>query len=167
MAIVEHKNSAQSLSACVQEHEDKLTAISHKLDRLLNGYLDQVIDELDYRKQKAKLLLQKKTLQAKINSMTHTQNDWLAPFQNWLKDAQNLDEIASDDNLFAKKVAAKEIFGSHLRLGDRRVAVSPLVGGSPEPPTHWAALRAAHAEVGQRPLRSILVPKTGFEPACP
>ncbi len=46
---------------------------------------------------------------------------------------------------------------SHLRLGDRRVAVSPLVGGSPEPPTHWAALRAAHAEVGQRPLRSILV----------
>ena len=54
---------------------------------------------------------------------------------------------------------------SHLRLGGRQVVVSPLVGGSVEPPTQWAALRAAHAEVGQRPLRSILVPRAGIEPA--
>ena len=97
--------------------------------------------------------------------MTHTQNDWLAPFQNWLKDAQNLDKIASDCNFFTKKVAAKKIFGSHLRLGGRRVVVSPLIGGSTEPPTQWAALRAAHAAVGRRPLRSILVPGAGIEPA--
>ena len=165
MAIAEHKNSAQSLTACVSEKEDRLTAISQKLDRLLNGYLDQVIDELDYRKQKAKLLSEKKTLQAEITSMTHTQNDWLAPFQKWLKDAQNLDEIASDCNLFAKKVAAKEIFGSHLRLGGRRVVVSSLVGGSVEPPTAWAALRAAYDKVGLEPKSSILVPRAGIEPA--
>ena len=160
MAKDEHKNSAHSVTACVKEHEDKLTAISQKLDRLLNGYLDQVIDELDYRKQKAKLLSEKKTLQSKITSMQHTQNDWLAPLQNWLKDAQNLDEIASDYNLFAKKVAAKEIFGSHLRLGGKVVA--PAAGESPEngsvsAPTQWAALRAAHASVGQKPTSQILV----------
>ena len=157
MAKDEHKNSSHSVAACVREYEDKLMAISQKLDRLLNGYLDQVIDELDYRRQKAKLLLEKKTLQAEITAMQRTQSDWLAPLQNWLKDAQSLGEIASDCNLLNKKVAAKEIFGSHLRLGGRQVVVSPLVGGSVEPPTQWAALRAAHAEVGQRPLRSILV----------
>jgi len=157
MSKDEHSTSAQSLTACVKEREDKLTAISQKLDRLLNGYLDQVIDELDYRKQKAKLLSEKKTLQAEITSLAHTQNGWLAPFQNWLKDAQNLDEIASDGNLFAKKVAAKELFGSHLRFGGRRVVVTSPVGGSTEPPTAWAALRAAHAKVGLEPESSILV----------
>ena len=158
-----HEGKHEPIIAFVREYEDKLTTISQKLDRLLNGYLDQVIDELDYRKQKVKLLSEKKTLQAEITSMTHTQNDWLAPFQNWLKDAQNLDEIASDCNLFAKKVAAKEIFGSHLHLGGRRVVVSPSVGGSTEPPTAWAALRAAHDKVGLEPESSILVRRRGLE----
>jgi hypothetical protein len=39
--------------------------------------------------------------------------------KNWIKDAQTLDEIASDSDLFAKKVKAKEIFGSNLLLGEK------------------------------------------------
>ena len=46
---------------------------------------------------------------------------------------------------------------SHLRLGGRRVVVTSPVGGSTEPPTAWAALRAAHAKVGLEPESSILV----------
>ena len=167
MAQEDHANSAQSVSACVKEREDKLTAISQKLDRLLNGYLDQVVDELDYRTQKAKLLSEKKTLQEEITSLSHTQNNWLAPFQDWLKDAMDLDKIASDSDLFRKKVTAKEIFGSHLRLGGRQLGVASddgAVGGSVESPTAWAALRAAHAEAGQRPTSSILVGERGLEP---
>lgn len=29
------------------------------------------------------------------------QNDWLEPMKEWIKDAQSLDKIASDDDLFA------------------------------------------------------------------
>ena len=162
MAKDEHAQSSQSMAQCVKEKQQERQNITIKLDRLLTGYLEQVIDELDYRKEKAKLLSEKKSLESEIASLSHAVNDWLAPFQEWLKDAQNLDEIASDCNLFAKKVAAKEIFGSHLRLGGRRVVVASPVGGSTEPPTQWAALRAAHAEVGQRPLRSILVRRRGL-----
>tara|TARA_B100001939_G_scaffold69718_1_gene58139 strand:- start:387 stop:578 length:192 start_codon:yes stop_codon:yes gene_type:complete len=54
---------------------------------------------------------------------------------------------------------------SHLRLGGRRVVVSSLVGGSVEPPTAWAALRAAYDKVGLEPKSSILVPRAGIEPA--
>ena len=59
MALDEHKNSAPSLTASVKEKETRLSVISQKLERLLTGYLDQVIDEQDYRTEKGKLILQK------------------------------------------------------------------------------------------------------------
>src|SRR3990167_4114793 len=119
LALQDYKNSAPSLTACVKESETKLSVISQKLERLLTGYLDQVIGEQDYRTEKGKLILQKKSLEEEMASLSHKQNDWLAPFQSWLKDAQSLDKIASDNNLFAKKVCAKGIFGSHLLFGKK------------------------------------------------
>ena len=146
LALQDYKNSAPSLTASVKEKETRLSVISQKLERLLTGYLDQVIDQVDYTSQKTKLLLEKKSLQEERTSLSHKQNDWLAPFQNWLKDAQSLDKIASDSDLFAKKVCAKEIFGSHLLLGEKTVRASaPEIlnslgefGGNP-----WDALRAS------------------------
>ena len=167
MAENDHKNSAQSLTACVKEKEIRISEISLKLERLLNGYLDQVIDQVDYTSQKAKLLSEKKSLQEEIATFSHKQNDWLAPFQNWIKDAQSLDKIASDNNLFEKKVVAKEIFGSHLLLAERKVRVA--TGDAPNSfgkmgGNQWAALCAAHNSVSEKPLSSILVDLRGFEP---
>ena len=99
LALQDYKNSAPSLTASVKEKETRLSVISQKLERLLTGYLDQVIDEQDYRTEKGKLILQKKSLEEEMTALSHTQNDWLAPFQNWLKDAQSLDKIASDSDL--------------------------------------------------------------------
>ncbi|MFQ5754446.1 MAG: hypothetical protein ACE5HI_20910, partial [bacterium] len=157
LASQEHAKSAKSLSADVKEKEEIISNISIKLERLLNGYLDQVIDEVDYRSQKAKLLSEKKSLEEEISNISRKQNDWLAPFQQWLKDAQTLDKIASDSDLFAKKVCAKEIFGSHLLLHNKTLRASAPKSELKRGQNEWAALRAAHSEVGQKPLRSILV----------
>ena len=119
LALQDHKKSAQSHSAVIEEVKKEIKSIEVKLQRLLDGYLEQVIEQEIYRAEKAKLLFTKKSLEAKIFSLLHKQNDWLEPFQNWLKDAQNLNGIARDSNLFAKKVAAKEIFGSNLLVGER------------------------------------------------
>ena len=167
MALEDHGQSAQSLTACVKEKEARISDISEKLERLLTGYLDQVIDQVDYTSQKAKLLSEKKSLQEEMTSLSHKQNDWLAPFQQWLKDAQSLDKIASDSDLFGKKVCAKEIFGSHLLLAERKVRVAE--GGAPNSfgksgETAWAALCAAHNSVSEKPLSSILVRAKGLEP---
>ena len=167
LALQDYKNSAPSLTASVKEKETKLSVISQKLERLLTGYLDQVIDQVDYTSQKTKLLLSKKSLEEEMTSLSHKQNDWLAPFRNWLKDAQSLDKIASDSDLFAKKVCAKEIFGSHLLLGEKTVRHAE--GGNPNSlaktgETAWACLRHAHSLVGSQPLSSILVPEAGVEP---
>ena len=124
LALQDHGKSAQSLTACVKEKQEKISSISIRLERLLNGYLDQDIEKEIYRAEKGKLLLQKKSLEEEIYNLSHKQNDWLEPFQNWLEVAQNIDKIASDSDLFAKKVCAKEIFGSNLLLGEKSVRAS-------------------------------------------
>ena len=141
--------------------------MSEKLERLLTGYLDQVIDQPDYCLQKAKLLSEKKSLEEEIFTFSHKQNDWLAPFQNWLKDAQSLDKIASDSDLFVKKVCAKEIFGSHLLLGEK--TVRPAEGGTPNSfgklgGNQWDALCASHALGASVSFSTKLEPSVGFEP---
>ena len=154
-----------SLTACVKETEARISAISQKLERLLDGYLEQDIEREVYRAEKAKLLSEKKSLEEEIYNLSHKQNNWLEPMKEWIKDAQNLDKIASDCDLFAKKVAAKEIFGSNLLLQNKTVCACALKSVSKSGETAWSALCAAHASVGQKPLSQILVPGAGIEPA--
>jgi len=86
------------------------------------------------------------------------QNDWLEPMKEWIKVATNLVKIARDSNLLEKKVAAKEIFGSNLRLASRAVAGEPVF-------PYLSALRAANL-VGQIPESQILVPGVGQGCLC-
>ena len=79
----------------------------------------------------------------------------------------SIPKIASDSDLFAKKVCAKEIFGSNLLLGEKSVRASApkilnsfgKMGGN-----QWDALRASHLLALKKPLSSVLVPSPGIEP---
>ncbi len=169
LALQDHKKSVQSNSAFVEEVKKEIKSIEVKLQRLLDGYLDQVIEQEIYRTEKSKLLFRKKSLEEKISSLLQKQNDWLEPMQEWIKDAQNLNGIARDNDLFAKKVVAKEIFGSNLLLGEKTVRVAEgdapnsfgKMGGN-----QWDALRASHLLALKKPIRSVLVRDTGFEPVA-
>lgn len=156
MADKDREKSAQSVSAFAQEKRKETQSIEIKLQRLLDGYLEQDIEREVYREQKAKLLSEKKSLEGQITKLEKKQNDWLEPFQNWIKVASNLVKIARDDDLFEKKVMAKEIFGSNLRLAARDARGNPL-------PAYFAAQRAAES-VGKKSESSILVPPLGIEP---
>ena len=126
-----------------------------------------------------KLLLEKKSLEERIIRIKQKQNDWLEPFQNWIKVALSLVKIARDNNLLEKKVVAKEIFGSNLLLQNKIVRANApkilnLFGkmGAKK----WDALRASHFLASSKPLSSILchpkfadcersmVPGRGLEP---
>jgi hypothetical protein len=168
MAEKDFNNSAPSLAASVREKEEKISSLSKRLERLLSGYLDQDIEKEIYRVEKGKLILQKKSLEEEITNLSHKQNDWLEPMKEWIKDAQSLDKIASDDDLFAKKVKAKEIFGSNLLLGEKTVracaqssdsflADSLADSGRNSGETQWACLRHAHTLAHSEPLSYILV----------
>ena len=77
--------------------------------------------------------------------------------KEWIKVATTLVKIARDNDLLQKKVIAKEIFGSNLRLASRAVRGEPVF-------PHLSALRAAES-VGQKSESLILVHGAGFEPA--
>src|SRR3989338_1310369 len=94
--------------------------------------------------------------------------------KEWIKDAQNLNGIARDTDLFAKKVKAKEIFGSNLLLQNK--TVRPAEGGATQNSlnslsktgeTAWALLRNAHSLFLSKPFSSFKVDRTGLEPATP
>ena len=139
---------AQSVSAFVLESQNQIRAINEKLQRLLDGYLEQDIERETYREQK-QTSYGKKSLDEKMARIEQKQNDWLEPMKEWIKVASNLVKIARDSNLLDKKVAAKEIFGSNLRLASRAVRGEPVFPFS-------AALRAAES-IGKIPESLILV----------
>ena len=78
------------------------------------------------------------------------------------------DILASDSDLYAKKVCAKEIFGSNLLLGGKTVRVAEgdapnsfgKIGGNP-----WDALRASRILASKKPMSSLMVGREGLEPS--
>ena len=100
------------------------------------------------------LCIRQEELDKQISSQK--QNDWLEPMKEWIKVASNLVKIARDSNLLEKKVVAKEIFGSNLRLASRAVRGEPVFP--------YSAARSAANLVGKISESLILVPRTGFEP---
>ena len=149
--------TAQSFTAFVQEKEKEISAIKTKLQRLLDGYLEQDIERETYRNEKAKLMSEKKTLEEKTTTLEQKQTGWIEPMSEWIKEARNLPKIARETNLFAKKVAAKEIFGSNFILSAHEARAKPQ--------KQWAALSAAPQNLSKKSESLFLVHPAGFEPA--
>lgn len=193
--MLERDRSDVSTSDTVlqDETEHTIREIQTKVERLLDGYLAQDIEREVYLKKKADLLGQKKSLEEKQGRLKHAANAWLEPMAEWLNDAEKLKELAQASDLFAKKVTAKEIFGSNLLLTQKNVVVvSPenvvnvvvenvvdpsenvvvvrknvdqnvVVGGVK---TQWTAVQAAHIMACEKPLSFVLAPRVGIEPTA-
>ncbi len=156
---------AQSSTAFVQESGERIRAIQTKLQRLLDGYLEQDIEREIYRVEKAKLLSEKKSLEEQMARIEQKRTGWLEPMAEWIKEAENLPKIARESNLFAKKVTAKEIFGSNLVLANREARLTAPSGEDLSGGNAWAALCAANEMVGEFAESQIMVPGAGLEPA--
>ena len=75
----DRKESAQSVSVFVEKNQKLITDITVKLQRLLDGYLEQDIEKEIYRTEKAKLLSEKKSLEGEISRNGQKQKHWLEP----------------------------------------------------------------------------------------
>src|SRR3989338_8936464 len=134
---------------CIREEE---------LNRQLSSLIKSVSLPQDWAEELNRLAVQDHKKSAQSNS---------AFVEEWIKDAQNLNGIARDNDLFAKKVVAKEIFDSNLFLGEK--TVRPAEGRTPNSfgkmgGNQWDALRASHLLALKKPLSSVLVRRVGFEP---
>ena len=163
----DRKQSAQSVSAFVEKNQKMITDITVKLQRLLDGYLDQDIEKEVYRAEKAKLLSEKKSLEEEISRNQQKQKHWLEPMQKWINEAQDMEKIALDSNLLNKKVAAKKVFGSNLLLQNKLVRASApeILNSLAIPPKNpWSALYAVRLNSSSEPLSSIMVDLGGIGP---
>ena len=154
----------------IEESREAIQTINTKLQRLLDGYLDQDVEREIYRTEKAKLISEKKTLEEKVTNLQHRQTAWVEPMQKWIEKAENLTNIAQDNDLIQKKVIAKEIFGSDLLLVNREaryLGPSGLKSSDNSSPTQWAAVSAAHQMVSEKPDCFIGVRTRGVEPPRP
>ena len=149
MADKDKQEAVHSTASLVEEARDEIQTISQKLQRLLTAYLDQDIERENYRSEKADLLSRKKSLEEKIGNLERGSIAWVEPLRNWIKDGQTLNEITETTPLPLKKSFAQKIFGLNLTLHASEAR------GVAE--TQWAAIAAAHLEIGKTPLSCLLV----------
>ena len=157
----------QSSAAFVQETKNTIESIKTKLQRLLDSYLEQDIERETYLEKKAKFMSEKKLLEEKIIHLEQKKTGWIEPMREWIKQAENLPKIARENNLLDKKVMAKKIFGSNLRLTGGKVVWGELKNGDNSPKKPWTALFATNQIFIENPSCQIVVAPTRIELVSP
>ena len=112
----EKKQSAQSVALVVAEKRQEIEKINLRLQKLLDSFLDGIIERNEYTAEKAKLMSRKKSLEEQKEALSAGRADWLEPFQSWILTARNAGEIAVSGSSQERKVLAKQVFGSNLVL---------------------------------------------------
>jgi site-specific DNA recombinase len=139
----DERQEQKTSNAFIATAQEKVQSRQTKLQRLLDGYLDQDIDRETYVTKKAELLSQKKSLQEQIAKLTYTNTAWVEPMRAWINKANALRTVSTEDNLQAKKVAAKEIFGSNLILKNKQARFTGSKNNRSPLKQQWVALRAS------------------------
>lgn len=139
----DEKETAQTSGLFVAETQTKIATITAKLQRLLDAYLDQTIDQDVYRIKQNALMSEKKTLEEQINKLTLGGSSWIESMRRWIKDASDLWKVVENYDLPAKKVRSKEIFGLNLILSNKQVQLKHSIFQKYLLEKHWTALCAA------------------------
>ena len=117
----EKKQDTQSAMKLATQMRAEIEKINLRLKKLLDSFVDELIDRQMFMEKKAELMSLKKTLEEDKNACTAGKATWLEPFQKWILTARNAAEIAVSSSLQQKRVLALEVFGSNLVL-DRKKA---------------------------------------------
>ena len=75
----EKKQSAQSAALVVAEKRVEIEKVNLRLQKLLDAFLDGVIERNDYTTEKAKLMSQKKSLEEQCAALSTGRASWLEP----------------------------------------------------------------------------------------
>ena len=113
----EKTNSETTIAKLSSEIQE----IDQKLDRLLEGYLDHIVDPQIYQQKKSEFVELKIKLKEKMASVSKNGSEWLGLMREFIEVAANAAKIArakhngEELTFFAKKV------GSDYSLNNRRL----------------------------------------------
>lgn len=101
-----------------------LTTVERKLDRLLTGYLDQVIDASEYQTMKKKLLDEKTSLEEEIKRLKDGSIHWVELAREYIDGALEGYKVArSKNNPDDLAVIGKKVGSNYFVFGRRLTAV--------------------------------------------
>jgi site-specific DNA recombinase len=136
----ERKDIAGASRVFVAEKQAELAQVTAKSQRLLDAYLEQLIDRQTFAAQKSELLAAKKALQEQIESCEDNHHAWLEPMNNWIQRAENMGKIALSGSPQEKKAQAAQVFGSNLFLDAKKARGSAL--------KPWSLILESHVSGG-------------------
>ena len=149
---IESETETQRLNSEIQETEIKL-------NRLLDGYLDQVIEPEIYKQKKNELFEEKLHLTQKKSQIEENGNCWLEPVREFVNCALQAQKIVREkNNCHDLAVVAKKV-GSNYSLFNRRLSADLNFP--------FAALASGGGDASAAPndfAISQMVPPEGIEP---
>jgi DNA invertase Pin-like site-specific DNA recombinase len=114
---IESESEAQKVETEIQEME-------MKLNRLLDGYLDQVIEPEIYKQKKNELFEEKLKLEEKKSQIAKNGTVWLEPMREFVNCALQAQKVArAENNCHELSLMAKKV-GSNFFLKERRLSAT-------------------------------------------
>ena len=133
----EQKATAQSSRFFAQKYEAELSKLDEKLDKLMNAYLESVLNVREYQEAKNKLVNQKQVLKDKLSAFEQKSNNRFELAIAFLKDANQAEKCAQQENPEGIRDFLKKI-GSNFRIAERTLSF-PLKNA-------WVIAEKYHAE---------------------
>ncbi len=167
----DEKQAEQSSGVFISQAQAKLASLQSKLQRLLDGYLDQDIDQQTYRAKQGELMSEKKSLEEQISKLTLASAAWIEPMRQWIKQAVSLCKVAENGSYIDIKQAFLEMDGLNLFLKTKQALPTAARSSSSPPENIWLLLRKTKEKTA--PERRIsnfcpfLVRMKGLEPSRP
>ena len=109
----------------LQDLEKEIEEVKQKLDKLVSGYLDGIIEKDIYLRKKEDLIKTKIALEAKKDNFRKEKKNWVEPLKNWVLEIKQVQNLASAGDFqqiaeFFKKV------GTNRTLLDRKISLTFL-----------------------------------------
>jgi hypothetical protein len=118
------ENDGQSADLETQKVDTDIQETEVKLNRLLDGYLDQVIEPEIYKQKKNELFDEKLKLKEKKSQILKNGTVWLEPMREFVNCALQAQKIAcAKNNCHDLSIMAKKV-GSNFLLKDRRLSTN-------------------------------------------
>jgi site-specific DNA recombinase len=147
---IEAEQVSKDIDILTKPIKHKIEDLKPKQDRILNAFVDGVINQEIYLTKKNELVSQKRSLEEKLTSLINSPNSWIEPFHEWILLSHSAGKLL---NLDIKPEEKKEFLrktGLNLFLQEKKLG---CIQQNP-----WSALRC-------RPTSRKWAGLTGLEPA--
>ena len=118
----EEEKSSQNF---LQNLEKDIEETKQKLDKLVSGYLDGIIEKEIYLQKKEDLIKTKIALEAKKEDFRKGKRNWLEPLKNWILEVKRIQNLVSAGD-FQQIAEFTKKSGTNRVLHDRKISLTFL-----------------------------------------